>query len=315
MKMHIQAHLYLTIAGALFGINYWISKFTMPPFRPEQVVFFRISAATVFFWLFITTRQFSLPPLRHILFIGIAGIFGVAFNQYFFFRGIQLCSAFETSILHLLSPILVALLAAAFLKEHLTFRKLLGIMLGFAGAAVISTSGKTLTISNTNFLGNIFIIFNVISYSIFLVMTRKMMLLYNPLVVITLAFTGGAIIYIPFVAFQHDLFNFEPIHYIDLAALTYVVVGSTIITYLLTLTALKFVEASTTGYYIFLQPFIAGFIGYAAGLEHFQTRTIIAVILLVVGGWLVLAKSAHHDFLNRWGFRFTKSVHDEESPD
>lgn len=288
MILHFRSHIYLIISSILFGANYWIAKYTMPTFKPEFVVFLRIIIATIFFLILFGLKQFSLAQPKDIVYMMIAGIFGIALNQFFFFKGIELSSPFEASLLHMLGPILVTALAAIFLSEKITYFKILGILLGFFGAAIIVTSGKEINLKDINFIGNLYILLGVLSYSIFLLMTRKIMQQYQPLIVTMFAFIGGSIAYLPYMLSNCSFFQIVNLHIIDFLALLYVIIAATIVTYLLTVSAMKHLEANVTSYYIFLQPLVAGFIGFAFGLEQFKTTTLLAILLLLSGIWFML---------------------------
>ena len=295
MNQSRRAHLALIIAGLLFGANYWIAKSTMPAFTPFQVVGFRIGVVACVFWILGVwfPGKNAIEP-RHMLRIVFAGILGVTVNQVFFFRGLQFSSPVETSILHTLSPLLVALFALSILKEKVSIRKFIGIAAGLTGALIIVTSGKPMDFTNIHFKGNLFILLNISAYSLYLIVIKPVMEKYEPIQVLRYVFLAGCITYLPFGIYHFNDFSWSQPQTINWLALLYVVVGTTLLTYLLTIFAIKRLPATTIGFYIYLQPFIASAIGYVSGFEQLTVAVIAAAAFLFAGVWLVIGGIQHN---------------------
>lgn len=291
MNIKQQAHLALILAGLLFGANYWIAKNTMPAFSPLQIVTFRISITTLLLFLigiFIPNpKQIEKRDLLRIL---AAGILGVSANQLLFFMGLEHSSPVETSLLHTLSPLLVALFAVWILKETVTFRKFAGIIAGLAGAVIIVVTGKPLDLCNLHFTGNLMILLNISAYSLYLILIKPLMEKYSPFHVTKLVFLAGLITYLPFALFSFRDFSISGIQTQEWLSLVYVVFGTTLITYLLTNFAIRRLPATIIGFYIYMQPFIATSIGYFTGKEQLTAWGIIAAIFLFTGVWLVIGR-------------------------
>ena len=77
-------------------------------------------------------------------------------------------------------------------KEKSTKTKVIGIGLGAIGSISLTLLSKS-TSSDASSLGDLFILFNAISYSIYLVLVKPLMVKYSPLTVISWVFTFGLI--------------------------------------------------------------------------------------------------------------------------
>lgn len=285
-----KGHIALIVSGLMFGANYWIAKGTMPAFTPFQIVAVRIGVVALILWIVSLFVSNGKPiESKDMFIIFIAGVLGISANQFFFFAGLEHSTPVETSILHTLSPLLVALFASRLLKERVGFRKWSGIMLGFAGALIIVVSGKTIDLSNLHFKGNMFIIMNIVSYSLYLVIIKPVMEKYNSLQVMKYLFLAGCITFFPLGLFMDVSFSFGHVKTVEWVSLGYVVIVTTLLTYILTLYAMKNVSATITGFYIYMQPFIAAIIGYATGNEHLDAAKLVASLLLFAGVWLVIS--------------------------
>lgn len=293
MKTTTKGHIALSIAGILFGINYWVAKKLMPELSPMQVVAFRLVFSTALIWItsFFFKEENKIQKKDFIV-LFFAGILGLTLNQTLFFAGLNLSSPVEVSILHTLSPVFVALMAFFLLKEKLSARVVFGIITGLIGTIIIVTDGKNLSFSDTNLKGNLLIIANILSYSIYLIITKPLMSKYNSVQVLKYVFLFGLLAYLPILPFTFNSFDYTSISISTWYNLAYVIIGTTFLTYLLTIYGLKQLPANIVGYYIYLQPFLATTIGYVYGLEYLSIPKLIATGFLFFGVWLVLGGKA-----------------------
>jgi drug/metabolite transporter (DMT)-like permease len=70
----------------------------------------------------------------------------------------------------------------------------------------------------------------------------------------------------------------------------FVVIGTTFLTYLLNIYALKELSASTIGVFVYLQPVIAISFAIITGADHLTLIKIIAVLLVFIGVFIVSRK-------------------------
>lgn len=291
MNATTKGHLALSISGLLFAINYWLAKELMPDFTPLQVVAFRLIVVTLLFWI---VGCFSINKAkinkRDLIVLFIAGILGITLNQSLFFIGLENSSPIEASILHTLSPLLVALFAVLILKEKIKTRVIIGIFIGLISSLIFIIAEKEVSFYNKHLVGNLFIIGNIISYSLYLVILKPIMAKYDTIQVLKYIFLFGLIALIPFIPKSFEGFNFNEISYIKWIYLAFVIFGATFTTYFLTNYGLKLLPVTVVGYYVFLQPVLATFIGFIFGIESMSIIKVIAVFFLFVGVYLVVKK-------------------------
>lgn len=283
-----KSHLALLIAGLIFGANYWIAKGLMPDwFTPGQILFFRISVSTLLFW--VSGLFYPADPLTitEKLRVALCSILGVVLNQYLFFEGLKLSHPVQTAILHTTSPIFVMLFASLILGEKTGWTKISGIALGAAGALGLVLQKAEVNFSTDTLLGNLFILGNIISYSLYLVLIKPVMAKHNALTVIKWAFLFGLIVSTPFTLPQISRINWQLIPDEILGSLVFVVLGATFLAYLLTIYALKFLPALVVGFYIYLQPLLAGILGWIFYRDKPTLMNFIAAILIFTGVYLV----------------------------
>jgi drug/metabolite transporter (DMT)-like permease len=288
MGNHSRSHIALLAAGLIFGANYWIAKGLMPVwFTPAQILFLRVGTATALFWLAGLLYSKDKVAKKELVRIALCSLLGVVINQYFFFEGLRLTRPVEASILHTTSPIFVMLFAAGIIGEKITIPKVSGIVLGSIGALAIVVKPDGFAFSTDTFLGNIFILINILSYSLYLVLVKPVMMKHNPIVVIKWAFLFGFLFSTPFTISSIAAIEWQAIPSNIWFSLTYVVIGSTFLAYLLTISALKYLSAMVVGFYIYLQPLLAASIGWLFYAEQPTLIKGIAACLIFSGVYLV----------------------------
>ena len=255
--------------------------------RPFGFIFLRVLGAAILFWLLsLFTPKQKIDSKDYITFF-LASIFGIALNMLTFFKGLEFTTPIHASVIMTVVPIVVLVLSALFLKERITGLKITGIILGFSGAIVLSVYGKAALIGDNILLGNFLVFINAVSYSIYLIIIKKITSKYHPFTFIKWLFLFGLILVSPFgynEFSQVDWSSFTP--YI-LFSVIFVVVGATFITYLLNPLALRHLKASTVSTFLYIQPVIASIFALLMGSDTMNTVKLVAATLIFSGVYLV----------------------------
>ena len=255
--------------------------------RPFGFIFLRVLGAAILFWLLsLFTPKQKIDSKDYITFF-LASIFGIALNMLTFFKGLEFTTPIHASVIMTVVPIVVLVLSALFLKERITGLKIIGIILGFSGAIVLSVYGKAALTGDNILLGNFLVFINAVSYSIYLIIIKKITSKYHPFTFIKWLFLFGLILVSPFgynEFSQVDWSSFTP--YI-LFSVIFVVVGATFITYLLNPLALRHLKASTVSTFLYIQPVIASIFALLMGSDTMNTVKLVAATLIFSGVYLV----------------------------
>lgn len=288
---NLKVHLVLAFVSLLFGANYTIAKVVMPEhISALGMIAFRVPMAALLFWLFhMFTGESKFPASKDLLRFFASALFGVVINQVFFFKGISLTSPMLGSVIMTSTPIIVLVVSYFILKEKITWLKIVGIALGASGAILLITANG-IDFTDSGFIGNIFILVNATSYSIYLVIVKPLMLKYNALTVIKWVFLFGSFLVLP-IGFN-DLMevnwsNFDTGIWLSIA---YIIIGSTFLAYLLNLWSLKTVSPALVGYYIYLQPLFATIIAIIFRGDELSSTSIIFSVMIFGGVFLVSYK-------------------------
>tara|TARA_B110000977_G_scaffold172523_1_gene224952 strand:- start:592 stop:1518 length:927 start_codon:yes stop_codon:yes gene_type:complete len=308
MSKVLKAHIALFSVNALYGANHVIAKGVMPDYlTPSVFIFLRASGATLLFWIFKIIFVREKVQRKDLFLMALCGLFGVAMNQLFFFHGLSLTSPVNTGIIMTINPILVVVLSFFILKEAITLRRSVGILIGATGAVLLTLTAGT-GIGDSS-LGDLFIFINAASYALYLVLVKPLMGKYKPLTVITYVFSFGFIFVMLYPPTFMELYitNFSRIPMSMVFVIIYVVVGVTFLAYLLTVFGLKHVSPSATSAYIYLQPVLVMLfaVGLSAlGMAEDYTGTITSekimyMILIFIGVYITSSKSFKKESLSQ----------------
>lgn len=276
----------------LYGLNYTFAKTVMNEsfIKPAGFVLLRVIGATFLFWFISMFMPKQKIEKKDYVKFFVAAIFGVVVNMLFFLKGLEYTTPIHASAIMVIVPIIILILSAIILNERVTKLKIIGVILGLIGALVLTIYGKSAREADNVLLGNLMIFLNAVSYSIYVILVKKLTEKYHPLTFIKWLFLFGLIMLIPFgynelqaVEWQ----SFTP--YITFSVL-FVVIGATFGTYLLNPYALSKLKASTVGIFIYLQPVIAGLFALSMGADFIDSIKIIAMIVIFIGVYLVTIK-------------------------
>lgn len=276
----------------LYGLNYTIAKTVMNEnfIKPFGFVLLRVIGATILFWilsLFVPKEKIERKDYLKLM---VASLFGVVINMLFFFKGLEYTSPIHASSIMTIIPIIILVLSAYILKEKVTTLKIAGVILGLAGALVLTLYGKSSRVGDNIPLGNLLVFLNAVSYSIYIILIKKLTAKYHPFTFIKWLFLFGLIILTPFGYSELQDVQWHTFTPYTTFSVLFVVIGATFGTYLLNPLALNKLKASTVGIFIYLQPAIAALFALAMGADFIDTIKITAMIIIFLGVYLVIKK-------------------------
>lgn len=286
----LKAHAALLAVAVIYGLNYSIAKDVMPEYvLPRGFILIRALGATFLFHLVAFFRESEKVERKDWLRFALAGFFGVAANQLLFFEGLNLTTPINASVIMTTNPIIVLLLSALILKVPIKPVRIVGIILGLAGAVFLISRGKDLTgiFDRGKSLGNLLVFLNAASYGAYLIVVKPLMGKYKALTVIRWVFTVGLLYVIPFGFGQLKEVQWTELPVIISFEIAYVVIFTTFFAYLLNVYALKLVSSTTVSFYIYLQPLVATLAAIAMGKDQLTLVAVISAAMIFAGVYLV----------------------------
>lgn len=288
MSKRLLAHIALIGANLIYGVNYSIAKWIMPDYvDPFGLVVMRAIGGVLLFWLFALTVKREKIERKDMIRLMLSGMFGVAFNQMMFLAGLNFTTPIDASIIMTLNPVVVLIAALILLGEKITWRKIVGIILGGAGAILLILSTGKISFDSDHFVGNLLMLGNTTSYAIYLVIVKPLMKKYHPITVIKWVFLYGSLIIIPAGFNEFSTTAFETFTTEVWLSIGYVVIFTTFFAYLLNIIALNWVSPTLASTYIYSQPVIAGVVAIIMLQDEITWIKIISTALVFAGVYFV----------------------------
>ena len=283
-------HIALFAVQVFFGSATVLGKFALLAFPPYALVGFRVGGAALAFYFLQRLRgTLALDNRGDYLKFAIFALIGVALNQLFFFKGLSLTTAVNTSLIAVTIPIFTIIISVLIGIDSISWRKVAGITLAAAGVVYLVNPTRASFGSETT-QGNILIVLNSLCYAIYMAISKKLISHYGALKSIAWLFIYASLINVPvgiYALKDVDLGQVSLNSWLFVAGL---VVFPTIMAYFWNAWALSRVEPSIVAVYIYLQP-LMGFLAAIFFLgEVFSTRLLISALLVFAGVFLVTKK-------------------------
>jgi len=278
--------------STIYGLNHTIAKGVMPEYiKPFGFIFLRVAGATMLFWLislWFPKEKVAKSDWPRLL---ASAFFGMVLNMLFFFKGLSLSTPINSSVIVTITPILVLLLSSYLLREKITWLKVSGIILGLSGALMLVLfSAETGKDAPNIPLGNLMFIVNAVSFGIYLILVKPLTSKYHPVTLMKWIFLTAFIINFPITFSDFTEVEWQVLPQEAVWSIVFVVLGTTFLTYLLNIFAIKHLSASTLSSFIYLQPLIAIIFAIIAGVDKLTPLKLAAGFLVFLGVYLVSKK-------------------------
>ena len=280
------------LATSIYGINHTIAKEVMPIYIGSSgFIMLRLLGATSIFWLISLFTPNEKIEKKDFFKILLASVLGMCINMLAFFRGLELSTPINSGIIITLSPVLVLILSYFFLKERITIKKILGILIGFSGAVFLILNSSKTGINAPNIpLGNSFFLLNASAYAGYLIVIKPLTKKYNIFTLMKWLFLIGLILSSPITYNQFVEVNWTELPWFAIWRMGYVVIGTTFLTYLFNVYALKTLSPTTVGSFIYLQPIITIMFALITGNDFLDATKLVSCLLVFIGIYLVSIK-------------------------
>jgi drug/metabolite transporter (DMT)-like permease len=282
-----------TFVSIIYGVTFTLAKDVMPEYIDAfGFILIRVGLTCGLFWLgslFVKTEKIERGDFPRIV---AAAFFGIAFNMLAFFKGLSYTSPIMGAVLMVTTPMIVLILSALLIKERLENKKILGIILGFAGTLFLILYGKSMVNAPHATLGNILVFVNAVSYGFYLIIVKKLMDKYSAFSFVKWIYLFGFLMVIPFGWQEFHAVVWTTIPMGIYLKIGFVILFSTFLTYLLNLLSMKELKPTTVAVFIYLQPFFATVFAVGLGKDHLSWVKVGSAVLIFVGVYLVTKKKS-----------------------
>lgn len=145
-------------------------------------------------------KNYKFKDYAITMMIGFPGTF---FYYVFYYAGTDLMLASQAFIVNYLWPIMSVVFACVILKEKLTLRKIIAILVSFLGVAIV-TGGDLLQMNSSTSLGVLMCILGAVSYGLFTALNKKMD--YDKILTVMISYMGTFFVTTVINSINGDLF-------------------------------------------------------------------------------------------------------------
>ena len=288
-------------ANVMWGLMAPVAKLVMAGGAVSSLVVtdLRVGGAMVLFWL---TSFFQKPehvPPRDMARLFGASLLAIVFNQGCYITGVGLTSPADASIITTSMPLWAMMLAAVFLKEPITGKKVLGIAAGAGGALLLilgsSQTGGAAEARSSSVAGDLLVVTAQLSYALYFVLFKDFVARYSLVTIMKWMFTYSFICLLPFSAGDLLQTQWAALSLGEVASLAFIVVCATYLCYSLIVVGQKALRPTVAGMYNYVQPVVACLVAVAWGMDSFNLAKLAAVALIFGGVYLVTASRSRAD--------------------
>ena len=295
---HEQLAGHLAVAGAytIFGLNIVFTKdiANAEAVSPMLLFTFRAIGACALFW-FISLFLPKEPVARKdVGLIALASFVGLFVPQLTFLKAMTLSATIDASVMHTLSPIFTMFFAFLFLKEPITWKKVLGVAVSFFGVLLLifNSTHAAGGVEKTEPMGFVCLVLNSLSFALYLGAFRKLISRYSVVTFMKWAFLFALALSLPFSARELVTTDYAAIPANVFWEIGFLVLFATFVAYFLIPYGQQRIRPTLVSMYTYLQPIIAAVISIVTGLDVLTWQKLLATFLVFAGVALVIRSRA-----------------------
>ncbi len=273
-------YLYLLVTFFCWGSIYIVSKYALAVMGPITVCFCRYAISIVCLYGLLKlkggAKKVEKDHWPYFLLLGGLGYFVSIVLQ---LAGTSLLSASLSSLMNALNPVSISILAAIFLKEKLSWKNGLSILISLAGVYIILGSGG----AEINPLGILCAAGSVLLWSTASVAIRKISGFYDPVQTALYGMMIAIVLNLPAAIFENVFMVQSHPTMIALLACLFLGVFGTAVAHTCWNKGLSCLNASTCSMFYPLQPLVSAVLGVLLLHEHITWQFVVGAILICCG--------------------------------
>lgn len=269
-------------AASIWGGMYVVSKVVLEIIPPFALVTLRLILGTLTLLIVLFIKGFPKISGKQALQVLGVGFVGYGVSLGFQFLGTKLSTAANGSLVTSATPAFVLLFAWMLLKEHITARRLVALLLATLGVIAV-IDPRSAQLKPELFLGNLFLIGAAVTWALYSVLVRKVTQDMDVLLFSMLAFTGGLPVSIPAGAWELSTVGVGEITLGVVGGVLFIGIISTALAMVLWNTAFAYVDASLASLTFFAQPVVGTLLGWLFLNERITPLFLLGGLLIGTG--------------------------------
>ena len=275
------------VAVLFWGLSFIATKIALNELNPETIILLRLlfGVSLLLIIAVFNKRDFSIKFKNHAVIFLLALV--AVFHLWIQITGLKFTSASNTGWIIGVTPVFMALLGFIFFREKLTALKTSGILIAFAGLLILMSKGDIFSIGFISHKGDFLVLASAFTWSIYSILNKRIAMDYPPFMMILFLFMMMAVIIAPFVISSESIEAVIHLSAKGWAAVMFLGIFCSGIAYVLWAQALKDLEATKVGAFLYFEPFITVFAAWFMLNETINLLTILGGLIITLGVILV----------------------------
>lgn len=292
MNGRLKGNILMFISKTFSGLNQNALRYLLPHWMDAQTgVVLRLGAGTLLFLIYrlCIGKKFPLPGWKDALILIVAGLILVFGYMWTLLEGLTYTTPISSSIFISLQPVFVFIICIIIRTEKATWKKIIGMVIGFGGALICVLTQHGSSIATDPLKGNMLCLCGALLYSFYLVTEKKYIPQYGSAMVSFLTFGGGAlasVIMILFVGWDAPVLH-QNLFSLPFLVLLFVMIFPSFVSYLLQDFSLNLLSATVVALYSDLILIVSAIASYILGQDRFSWWQICAIVLMLLSVFLV----------------------------
>jgi drug/metabolite transporter (DMT)-like permease len=284
-KQHLLGAICLSLAASMWGGMYVVSKYVLEYIPPLTLVWLRYIIAFVFLFAILKMVQFKNKQYESIkkkdwFLIAWIGFIGYFVSISLQFIGTNLSDAHTGALITSATPAFIVIFAWVVLKEVLTVRKVLAMVLATIGVVIVIGMDTNV---GSNFIGSVILVLAAITWALLSVYVKLASNRLSSLTITTYAVLFALIFTTPVMLWE---LRASDVYYQDLLIILgviYLGVVSTAGAFFLWNKGMELMDTGIGSLFFFFQPIVGSFLGWALLKEELGVNFFVGGIFIVVG--------------------------------
>jgi drug/metabolite transporter (DMT)-like permease len=279
----------LFITPALWSVNYLVARWAPGVIAPHALALGRWTVATLLLACFCAgelaaKRAHLRQEWKQFLVLGALGMWVCGA---FVYIGARSTSAVNLGLLYALSPVLIAVASALWLRERLAARQVLGVGLALAGTVVILFKGRIDALAQLRVNpGDAWVSVAVVCWAAYSLLLRAWPSAFNPLARLTLIACGGVVVLLPFTLWEAWAWLPSELSWRSAALVLAAALLPGAGAYAAYSTMQRVLGAARVGVVLYLGPLYTAVIAWAVLGERIEAFHALGALLILPGLWL-----------------------------
>ncbi|WP_096435273.1 DMT family transporter [Alteribacter populi] len=250
-------YLMLAFATSTWGSAFIAGRFATEVFEPITVAFLRFFFAALILipLMLILEKNSPRPRGKEWFLLAALGLTGIAIYNIAFFVAAKYAPIVKSSLFIASNPVLIILLSGLVLKETITKRNVIGLVLALTGAFVIITNGQIVqSFRNGLELIDLVLLFAVICWALYSVLGKISLRKFSSLVSTTYAVVFGTIMLMPLAVWETSWTDVQSADWLVWSSILHMSIIVTVVSFLMYYQGIKIIGAAKASLFINMMP-------------------------------------------------------------